>query len=50
MLAAPDFHDFTLFALRQPVLLTSTDDEGSSLRHMATMKRHGSIALSADWT
>ncbi|HWE50020.1 MAG TPA: hypothetical protein VG273_09540 [Bryobacteraceae bacterium] len=28
MLAAPDFHDFTTFALRKPVLFTFTDDEG----------------------
>jgi hypothetical protein len=28
MLAAPAFHDFTTFALRKPVLFTSTDDEG----------------------
>jgi hypothetical protein len=28
MLASPDFHDFVAFALRKPVLITTTDDEG----------------------
>jgi len=28
MLASPDFHDFVAFAVRKPVLLTTTEDEG----------------------